>query len=95
MLQVMAEYIWLVGGTGQLRSKTKVLETKPSCPEEAPVMVVESTHLGNQVAEPNHELFLKPRKIFRDPFRGGEHILVLCDTFYACQVRLTSGNKKF
>ncbi|GIL74885.1 hypothetical protein Vretimale_2463 [Volvox reticuliferus] len=83
--QVMAEYIWLVGGTGQLRSKTKVLETKPSCPEEAPVMVVESNP-GNQLAEPNHELFLKPRKIFKDPFRGGDHILVLCDTFYAYQV---------
>jgi hypothetical protein len=40
------------------------------------------------LAEPNHELFLKPRKVFRDPFRGGDHILVLCDTFYACQVRL-------
>ncbi|GLC45189.1 hypothetical protein PLESTB_000426100 [Pleodorina starrii] len=83
--QVMAEYIWLMGGTGQLRSKTKVLDSKPSCPEEAPVMVVESNP-GNQLAEPNHELFLKPRKIFRDPFRGGDHILVLCDTFYACQV---------
>ncbi|EFJ48553.1 hypothetical protein VOLCADRAFT_104729 [Volvox carteri f. nagariensis] len=82
--QVMAEYIWLMGGTGQLRSKTKVLETKPNCPEEAPVMVVESNP-GNELAEPNHELFLKPRKIFRDPFRGGDHILVLCDTFYACQ----------
>ncbi|KXZ45234.1 hypothetical protein GPECTOR_57g524 [Gonium pectorale] len=82
--QVMAEYIWLAGG-GQLRSKTRVLETKPSCAEEAPIMVVESNP-GNQMAEPNYELFLKPRKIFRDPFRGGDHILVLCDTFFAAQV---------
>ncbi|GFR40848.1 hypothetical protein Agub_g1497 [Astrephomene gubernaculifera] len=88
--QVMAEYIWLVGATGQLRSKTKVLEAKPSCPEEAPVMVVESNP-GNQLAEPNLELFLKPRKIFRDPFRGGDHILVLCDTFHASQVATEAG----
>lgn len=82
----MAEYIWLMGGTGQLRSKTKVLDAKPSCAEEAPIMIVESNPDG-QLAEPNHELFLKPRKIFRDPFRGGDHILVLCDTFIVAQVR--------
>ncbi|PNH06848.1 Glutamine synthetase cytosolic isozyme [Tetrabaena socialis] len=77
--QVMAEYIWLMGGAGQLRSKTKVLESKPSSPEEVPVMVVASD--SSESSEPSYELFLKPRKIFRDPFRGGDHILVLCDTF--------------
>ncbi len=76
----MAEYIWLASGTGQLRSKTKVLDRKPACPEEAPVMVVEAA-ISREAAEDSHELFLKPRKIFRDPFRGGDHILVLCDAF--------------
>ena len=52
-------------------------------------MIVESNP-GGQLAEPNHELFLKPRKIFRDPFRGGDHILVLCDTFIVAQVRAQS-----
>ncbi|KAG2483515.1 hypothetical protein HYH03_017622 [Edaphochlamys debaryana] len=87
--QVMAEYIWIMTGTGQLRSKTKVLDTKPATPEEAPVMVVESNP-GGQTAEPNLELFLKPRKLFRDPFRGGDHILVLCDAFVAGEVGATS-----
>lgn len=27
------------------------------------------------------EVFLKPRVIYKDPFRGGDNILVLCDTF--------------
>ena len=26
-------------------------------------------------------MFLKPRVIYQDPFRGGDNILVLCDTF--------------
>lgn len=29
------------------------------------------------------EVFLKPRKLFRDPFRQGEHLLVLCDSYNA------------
>ena len=32
---------------------------------------------------PDQEVFLKPRKLFKDPFRQGEHLLVLCDSFLA------------
>lgn len=76
--KVMAEYIWL-GAGGQLRSKTKVLDSRPAAPEEAPVLVAQEgcADAGEAVLE----VFLKPRKLFRDPFRGGDHVLVLCDTF--------------
>lgn len=74
----MAEYIWL-GAGGQLRSKTKVLDARPAAPEDAPVLVAQEgcADAGEAVLE----VFLKPRKLFRDPFRGGDHVLVLCDTF--------------
>lgn len=56
-----------------------------------PVITAESenTYGGQAWAENNQEVFLKPRKLFRDPFRGGDHLLVLCDSFLPPQVRLT------
>ncbi len=38
-------------------------------------MVVDAA-LSPETAEDQHELLLKPRKIFKDPFRGGDHLLV-------------------
>lgn len=29
----------------------------------------------------NSDTFLMPRAIYKDPFRRGNHILVMCDTF--------------
>lgn len=38
-------------------------------------MVVDAAQ-SPETAEDQHELLLKPRKIFKDPFRGGDHLLV-------------------
>lgn len=78
--KVLAEYIWL-GSTGSdLRSTTRLLDKKPSCVEELPIVDVDGSASG-QATSDSCEIFLKPRKIFSDPFRKGDHILVLCDTF--------------
>lgn len=66
-----------------------MLDAKPNVVEEVPVIAVENENsFGGQAwVGDNNEVFLKPRKVFRDPFRGGDHILVLCDTFLPPQVR--------
>ena len=70
------------GATQSLRSLSKVLNFRPTCAEEVPVVIVDGVVAnGQSAAEPETELYLKPRKLFRDPFRKGEHLLVLCDTF--------------
>lgn len=79
LLQVMAEYIWLGASGSDIRSKTKVLDCQPESVEDLPVIAVDGDNCGQATAD-SCEVYLKPRKIFRDPFRGGEHLLVLCDT---------------
>ena len=104
--QVLVEYVWLGSSGSDLRSKTRVLDTKPSCVDEVPMIVVDgrcarhSALLGicagsvlttwsvlirssYGLAPEEHDVFLKPRKLFKDPFRQGDHLLVLCDSFMA------------
>jgi hypothetical protein len=83
--QVLAEYVWLGGSGADLRSTTKVLESRPETHEDCPVITVDGSLCG-QGSGPACELFLKPRKLFKDPFRGGEHLLVLCDSFTVNEV---------
>jgi hypothetical protein len=76
----MAEYLWLI--RGEVRSRTKVLDVcvAPESVEELPVLVIDA-RISDQSDEEAQEVVLRPRKIFKDPFRGGASILVLCDAF--------------
>merc|ERR550537_110315 len=42
----------------------------------------------------NSEVFLHPRCIFKDPFRGGPHILVICDCVNAWDGKPAIGNTR-
>lgn len=77
---VIAEYVW-IGGSGQdLRSKSKTI---PNCTEvtdivELPIWNFDGSSTG-QAPGTDSEVYLRPCRIFKDPFRGGNNILVLCD----------------
>jgi len=74
----LAEYIW-IGGSGQdLRSKTKSLLSKPNDIEDLPIWNFDGSSTG-QAPGNDSEVLLKPVAIFKDPFRRGENILVLCE----------------
>eukprot|EP00048_Salpingoeca_helianthica_P010961 m.157107 g.157107 ORF g.157107 m.157107 type:complete len:396 (+) comp15162_c0_seq1:132-1319(+) len=78
--RVLAEYVW-IGGTGlDLRSKTKVLDAAPASVDDLPIWNYDGSSTG-QAPGHDSEVLLKPVRIFADPFRGGENILVLCETF--------------
>jgi len=77
---IQALYIW-IDGTGEgIRCKTKTLDKKPVAIEELPIWNFDGSST-KQAEGHNSDVYLHPVAIFKDPFRGGENILVLCETY--------------
>jgi glutamine synthetase len=78
--KVLAEYVW-IGGSGRpddLRCKTKTLNKEVKSVDELPIWNYDGSSTG-QAPGKDSEVYLKPVKIYPDPFRGGKNILVLCE----------------
>lgn len=83
-MKIKAEYIWLDGNeVPQIRSKTKIL----NIPEETSFenyKVPEWSFDGSSTLQAEREdsdCFLKPVKIYKDPIRGKNNILVLNEVY--------------
>lgn len=92
MSKVRAEYIWIDGQTptAKMRSKTKILDLKNFDALNITYFINEPTALpdwrfdGSSTEQADQEFSdckLKPVKVIRDPIRGGDNILVLCEVF--------------
>eukprot|EP01104_Vermistella_antarctica_P019034 TRINITY_DN7275_c0_g1_i1.p1 TRINITY_DN7275_c0_g1~~TRINITY_DN7275_c0_g1_i1.p1 ORF type:complete len:377 (-),score=100.34 TRINITY_DN7275_c0_g1_i1:239-1348(-) len=77
--KVMVEYVWVDGFDG-LRCKTRTLDAPPKGPEDIPEWNFDGSSTG-QAPGHDSEVIIKPKAIFRDPFRGGQNIIVLCDCY--------------
>lgn len=79
---VLAQYVW-IGGAGNdgtdLRCKTKTLTKSPKSVDDLPIWNYDGSSTA-QAPGKDSEVYLKPVAIFKDPFRRGPHILVLCET---------------
>jgi len=78
--RVQALYIW-IDGTGEgLRSKTKTLDKAPKSVDELPIWNYDGSSTY-QAEGQNSDTYLHPVKIYPDPFRRGNNIMVMCETY--------------
>lgn len=78
--KVQVMYVW-IDGTGEgLRCKTRTMDKEPKLPEECPIWNFDGSSTG-QAEGSNSDVFLKPVRLFSDPFRRGNNKLLLCETF--------------
>lgn len=73
-----AEYVW-IGGEGELRSKTRVLDDSTDI-RNLPEWNYDGSST-KQAEGHDSEVILKPCTFFRDPFRRFEDIIVMCSTY--------------
>lgn len=76
--KIQAEYVWIGGSGHDLRCKTRTLTEVPKDVSELPVWNFDGSSTG-QAPGKDSEVYINPVAIFPDPFRGGKHILVLCE----------------
>ena len=81
---VKAEYIWIDGyhPTQNLRSKTKILNGPVADVKELPDWGFDGSSTL-QADGNDSDCLLRPVSIFKDPIRGGNNILVMCEVFNA------------
>jgi glutamine synthetase len=68
--RVQVEYVWIDGFGQKLRSKAKSLDESPTSVTDLP-----EWKFGES------EMILRPQTIFRDPFRGSDNVLVMCECY--------------
>ncbi|MQM08225.1 hypothetical protein Taro_041080, partial [Colocasia esculenta] len=91
--EIIAEYIWIGGSGMDMRSKSRTLPGPVSDPKELPKWNYDGSSTGQATGD-NSEVILYPQAIFRDPFRRGKNILVMCDCYTSTGEPITT-NKRF
>jgi len=99
--KVQVEYIW-IGGTGlDIRAKTRTLKAPTDAAGKTRMLTVKDLPCWNydgsstgQAKGHYSEIWLKPVRVCRDPFRGGDNILCLCECLNAKTMEPIETNKR-
>ena len=86
---IIAEYIWVDGTGVTLRSKARTLTQKVNSLADLPDWNYDGSSCY-QASTHNSEVILKPVAYFKDPFRGGENLLVMCESWVWADDAFTS-----
>ncbi|XP_074654035.1 glutamine synthetase-like [Tubulanus polymorphus] len=91
--KIQAMYIW-IDGTGEgIRCKTRTLDSEPETINDIPIWNFDGSSC--YLAEgSNSDIYLHPVATFRDPFRRGKNLLVLCETYKYNGQPTESNNRK-
>ncbi|XP_026477159.1 glutamine synthetase 2 cytoplasmic-like, partial [Ctenocephalides felis] len=90
--KVQATYIWIDGTGENVRAKDRTLDFIPTCPKDLPIWNYDGSSTYQALGS-NSDTYLHPVAIYKDPFRRGNNILVLCDT-YKYNHKPTDSNKR-
>jgi glutamine synthetase len=90
--KVQLEYLWIDGTFQNLRSKSRTHQFEPKKPEDCPLWNFDGSSTWQSTGK-NSDVYLKPVALFRDPFRGAPHKLVLCET-YDFEMKPTQSNRR-
>jgi glutamine synthetase len=84
MNKIIAEYLWVDGATPtqKLRSKTKVLDKPVQHITDLPEWGFDGSSTGQATGDKS-DCILKPIYYVKDPLRGGEHLIVMCEVMKA------------
>jgi glutamine synthetase len=89
---VLAEYVWLDAHQVP-RSKTMTMTCAPKTVADLRVWNYDGSST-EQAEGHNSEIYLYPRAIFTDPFRGAPHILVIAEAMNAWDHQPSIGNTR-
>ena len=76
--RVIATYIWIDGSCENLRCKSRSLDSVPKSVEDLPIWNFDGSSTG-QAPGHDSDVLIKPISMFKDPFLGGDNLLVMCE----------------
>ncbi|KAJ7548305.1 hypothetical protein O6H91_07G006500 [Diphasiastrum complanatum] len=89
---IIAEYIWIGGSGLDIRSKARTLSHPVTDPKDLPKWNYDGSSTG-QAPGQDSEVILYPQVIFKDPFRRGNNILVICDAYTPSGEAIPTNNR--
>merc|ERR1719171_1281682 len=77
--KIQAEYLW-IDAVGDVRSKCRTVAKSKATLDQLPSWNYDGSSTDQAPGE-DSEVIIKPVAVFKDPFRGGDNILVMTDTY--------------
>ncbi|XP_013141149.1 PREDICTED: glutamine synthetase 2 cytoplasmic-like [Papilio polytes] len=77
---ILSTYVWVDGSGINMRSKDRTFDFIPKTYKDLPVWYYDGSNTA-QANSDNSDTFIFPEVIYHDPFRRGNNIIVLADTY--------------